>query len=165
MFVSSDGAEVSFDLFLQSFKGGKSTPADKTAAKAVIDRFQYRHEPEFGAFDVTLSDGSHVEMYAQHLVDDTRTFEGAMIALRGLTESIACFIYDFSHAAGLVIFLPSEHPAVLVPRGDLSQHLPENIREGFAHVRVASGAELFAALRGDFKGWSSYRDQIVKGAS
>jgi hypothetical protein len=153
---------MSYDVFLQAFRGGNAGPADAPAARAVVERFAFRHEPEFGALDITLSDGAEIEMYAKGLLDGGQPFTGAMIALRGMTDSMASFIYEFSRAAGCVIFNPAEQPSVLVPREDLAGHLPADVARDMVKIPVRNGAEVLAALRGGFKEWAAYRDQIVK---
>ncbi len=54
---------MSFDVFLLSFRDGRNGPADAAAARAVLERYKFRHEPEFDAFHVEFSDGSSVEMF------------------------------------------------------------------------------------------------------
>ena len=79
-----------------------------------------------------------------------------------MTESVASFVYEFSRAAGCVIVNPTEEPSVLLPREDLAGHLPADVARDMVQIPVGSGAEVLAALRGGFKEWAAYRDQIVR---
>jgi hypothetical protein len=91
---------MSFDVFLLSFRDGRNGPADAAAARAVLERYKFRHEPEFDAFHVEFSDGSSVEMFSGGLDGASAEFDGAMFALRGSSEGIGEFIFEFSRAAG-----------------------------------------------------------------
>ena len=87
---------MSFDVFLLSFRDGRNGPADAAAARAVLERYKFRHEPEFDAFHVEFSDGSSVEMFSGGLDGASEEFDGAMFALRGSSEGIGEFIFEFS---------------------------------------------------------------------
>ena len=87
---------MSFDVFLLSFRDGRNGPADAAAARAVLERYKFRHEPEFDAFHVEFSDGSSVEMFSGSLDGASEEFDGAMFALRGSSEGIGEFIFEFS---------------------------------------------------------------------
>jgi hypothetical protein len=152
---------MSYDIFLQAFRNGEKASGDAGAARAVIERFPFKHQPEFDAFDIDV-DGGSIEMYASGLDGKGDAFTGAMIALRGLSGSMADFIYEFCDAAGFVIFNPGNPLTLIVPREDLVQHLPAKVATELPQVPVANGAEMFAALRGGYKGWSEYRDRVVR---
>jgi hypothetical protein len=153
---------MSFDVFLVTFRDGAKGTADAVAARAVLERFRYDHRPEFNAYDINFDDGSHVEMYAGGLVGGDKAFDGAMFALRGFSNAICEFIFHFSRAAGCVIFPAMERACVLIPRDDLSAHLPADLGDKFQRIPVAGGTELLAALKGGFEGWKSYREQVVR---
>lgn len=139
---------MSFDLFLVTFRDGVKATADATAARAVLERTRYDHRPEFDAYDISFADGSHVEMYAGGLHGGDKPFDGAMFAVRGFSDAIAAFIFEFSRAAGCVIFPAMEPACVIIPREDLMAHLPTDLGGEFQRVEIASGAELLAALDG-----------------
>jgi hypothetical protein len=100
-------------------------------------------------------------MYAGGLDGGDKPFDGAMFALRGFSDAIGEFIFDFSRAAGCVIFPAMDPPCVLLPREDLAAHLPPDLSDSFQHIPVASGAELLAALQGGYDAWRDYRDHVV----
>jgi len=85
-----------------------------------------------------------------------------MIALRGSSEPIGDFIFDFSRAAGCVIFPAMQPACVLIPREDLVTHMPANAIEGREQIFVASGGEVLAALSGGYAAWRVYRDRVVR---
>src|SRR5688500_8447862 len=152
---------MSFDLFLIIFRNGKNAAADAVAAGAVLDRFRYDHRPEFDAYDIHFEDGSHLEMYAGGLAGGDEAFDGAMFALRGLSDSIGNFIYEFSRAAGSAIFPAMHPPCVLLSREDLAAHLPPDLGDDLQRIPVTSGAEVLAALSGGHDAWRAYRDHVV----
>ena len=153
---------MSFDVFLVTFREGCKGSADPTAARAVLERTRYQHQPEFNAYDISFEDGSHVEMYADGLDGGEKPFDGAMFALRGFSDGIGSFIFEFSRAAGCVIFPAMEPPCVLLPREDLAAHLPADLKQDRERIPVASGAELLAALSGGYDSWRAYRDHVVR---
>jgi hypothetical protein len=155
---------MSFDLFLATFRDGAKAPADAAAARAVLERHRYDRRPQFGAHDVHLADGSHVEMYAKGLDCGGEPFRGVMFALGELSEAIASFIFEFSRAAGCVIVPPMEPPCVLLPREDLAAHLPAAMGNALRPIPVASGAELLVAPNGGYDGGRAYRDHVVRGS-
>jgi hypothetical protein len=154
---------MSFDLFLVAFRSGAEATADVVGARSVLERFQHRHRPEFNAYDVDFADGSHVEMYASGL-DGGEPFDAAMLALRGFSNSIGDFVFEFSSAAGFVIFPAMEPACVLIPGGDLAAHLPADLGDDFQRIPVSSGAELLAALNGGYEAWRAYRDHALRAA-
>jgi hypothetical protein len=152
---------MSFDLFLVTFRNGGKVTADAAAARGVLERSRCDHRAEFDAYDFSFEDGSHVELYASGLHGGDKPFDGGMFALRGFSNAIASFIFEFSRAAGCVIFPAMEPACVFVPREDLAAHLPRDLGEGFQRIPVASGGELLAALNGGYEAWRAYRDHVV----
>lgn len=156
---------MSFDLFLVAFRGGAAGTADAVAARRVLDGFRYRPEPERdGYYDVSFSDGSHVELYADGLSGGEKPFDGGMFVLRSITSAGADFIFEFAQAAGCAIFPAMNPNCVLVPRHDLTAELPESVVKDFPLIPVVSGAELLAVIQGGLDAWRAYRDRVVRGS-
>jgi hypothetical protein len=153
---------MSFDLFLVTFRDGGKATADAAAARNVLEHNSYDHRPEFNAYDINFDDGSRLEMYAKGLDGDEKPFDGAMFAVRGLSNAIGSFIFEFSRAAGCVIFPAMEPACVLLPRADLAAHLPTDSGEKFQRIPITSGAELLAALNGGYDSWRAYRDHVLR---
>jgi hypothetical protein len=153
---------MSFDLFLVTFRNGGKATADAAAARDVLERSRYDHRPEFDAYDISFDDGSHVEMYAGGLHSDDKLFDGAMFALRGLSNAIGIFVFDFSRAGGCVIFPAMKPGCVLLPREDLAAHLPADLGDAFERILVASGDEFLAALTGGCVAWQTYRGHVLR---
>ena len=152
---------MSFDLFLVTFRNGGKATADAAAARAVLERSRYNRRPEFDAYDVNFEDGSQIELYAEGLEGGEKPFDGGMFALRGLSDAIGSFIFEFSRAAGCVIFPAMEPACVLLPREDLAAHLPADLGGDFQRIPVTSADELLAALDGGYDGWRAYRDRVL----
>ena len=153
---------MSFDLFLVTFENGGKATADTAAACVVLERAEYDHRPEFDVYDINFEDGSHVEMYASGLHGGKKQFDGAMFVIRGMSTAIGAFIFEFSRAAGCVIFPAMEPACVLLPREDLASHLPADLGDDFQRVPVGNAGELLAALNGGYDSWLAYRDQVVR---
>lgn len=153
---------MSFDLFLVTFRNGAKATADAAAARAVLDRTHYDRRPDFNAYGIHFDDGSDVELMARGLHAGDEPFDGGMFILHGICESIASFIFDFSRAAGSVIFPTMDPPCVLLPRDDLAAHLPTDLGERFQRIPIASGPELLAALNGGYDAWRAYRDHVLR---
>lgn len=151
---------MSFDVFLVAFQEGEKTIADASAARAVLNRFRYDRLSE-SAYNIAFEDGSHVELSASGLAGDEGTFDSAMVVMRGLSEAIGAFLFEFSRAAGLVLFPAMKPSCVLLPRDDLAEHLPPGITDDFPSITIANGPELIAALNGGFDAWKAYRDQVL----
>lgn len=139
--------------------------ADAAAARIVLDRFKYNYQAQFNSYDINFDDGSHLELYAGGLHGTGKQFDGGMFALRGFSDAIGSFIFDFSRAAGCVMFPASESPCVLLPCADMAAHLPSELGEEFQRIPVGSGGELLAALKGGYDNWRAYRDQIVRAST
>lgn len=155
---------MSFDVFAQAFRHGDAGTADADAARAILAPIQHAHEAQFDSYDIEFDDGSRLEMYAGGL-DGKKPFNGAMFALRGISDAIGDFIFRFTQAAGCVL-LPAMEPAcVLLTEESQSQHLPPDMHADFQVIAIASGAELLAALEGGYDTWRAYRDQIVGDAA
>src|SRR4051812_31167185 len=118
---------MSFDLFLIAFRDGGKAPADAAAARAVLERTRYDHHSEFNGYGINFEDGSSVELYAGGLHGGDKPFNGGMFALRGSSDAIGAFIFEFARAVGCVIFPAMEPACVLVPREDLAAHLPTDL--------------------------------------
>ena len=152
---------MSFDVFLVTFRDGSDAQADAHAARAVLDSFDFTHNPEFSAYDINFNDGAHLEMYAAGLHDDKEQFSGGMFALRRFSDEIAGFMYEFSRAAGSVMFPAMAPPCVLIPRDDLAAHLPQDLSDEFVCIPIANGEELRAALSGGYDSWRAFRDRVI----
>ena len=153
---------MSFDVFLVTFRNGGKATANAAAARAVLERSRHNRRPEFDAYDVNFEDGSHVELYAGGLEGGEEPFDGGMFALRGYSDAIGSFIFEFSRAAGCVIFPAMEPACVLLPREDLAAHLPADLGGDFQRIPVSSGRELLAALNGGYDTWRAYRDHVLR---
>jgi hypothetical protein len=129
-----------------------------------LERFPYDHRAESDAYAVIFEDGSHVEITAGGLTDGDKAFDGAVLVMRGLSEAIGQFIFEFSRAAGCVIFPVMEESCVLIPRDDLAAHLPPDLGDEYSRIPVTSGAEVLAALNGGFEAWQAYRDRVIRGS-
>ncbi|HID74465.1 MAG TPA: hypothetical protein EYP56_00535 [Planctomycetaceae bacterium] len=152
---------MSFDVFLVTFRDGSNAQADRRAARAVLDSFDFAHDPESSCYEINFNDGTHLEMYTAGLHDDNQDFSTAMFALRGLSDEIAEFMYEFSKAAGSVMFPAMEPPCVLIPREDLVAHLPQDLADECARIPIADAKELHAALIGGYDSWRAFRDQVI----
>jgi hypothetical protein len=155
---------MSFDIFAQAFRDGAGATADAATAQAILSSVPHTHKPQFDAYFMEFTDGSHLEIYAGGL-DGREPFTGAMFALRGTSDPIGNFIFEFTHASGCVLFPAMDPPCLLLTDPDQSRHLPPGMADDFQVILISSGAELLAALEGGFDTWRAYRDQVVGGST
>ena len=152
---------MSFDLFLVAFRDGEKATADVAAAREVLERFRYHHTPESDAYDIDFDDGTYLEFYGGGLYGDKEPFHGGMFALRRQSIVNASFIFEFSKAAGCVIFPAMEPPCVLLPREDLAAHLPSDLGKSRERLRIDNSNALLNVLKGGFEAWQSFRDRVA----
>ena len=152
---------MSFDVFAQSFREGVARTGNASSANAVLSKVSYQHEPEFDSYCMTFPDGSHLQMYGGGL-DNEKSFDGVMFALRGMSEEIGRFIFEFTQAAGFVLMPAMEPACVLLTDESQRPDLPADLEADFQIIPISSGPELLAALDGGFDTWRAYRDQVVR---
>lgn len=153
---------MSFDIHLMAFRNGEVCAANRDTARALVDSIDHLFDPEFGVYDLTLKDGAHVEMYASGLHTDAERFQGAMIALRGLSDSICDFIYSFCVASSCIAFPVMDPNCVLVPDEKMAAEFPDGLTDAFPVVHIRSGADVRVALDGGYDAWAEFRDRILR---
>jgi hypothetical protein len=153
---------LSFDLHFFSlpvpFEPRALTQEAAAKLGALVARYGGPSEPdEFGYF-FDLPEGGHIEFYAgKH--------EGAMLALRGMSEIYAAFAWDVMREMGWAILfaVDAEKQMLLTsaPAEDLGM-LAE--LEGEIVVRVIEQpSDLSGAVSDPFESWAAWRDGIVAG--
>jgi hypothetical protein len=153
---STEGpAVLSFDLFLISFKNGKPGKGDIQAARAVLQRHRYQEDD--GYYNIEFEDKSELELFSSAPRDSA----GGMIALRGSSDGIGQFIFEYAQAGGCAVIVAMEPPTALLPIDGIETHLPEEVRKNFQILRVNNGAEVLAAINGGYNGWKRYRDRVM----
>ena len=153
---------MSFDIHLMAFRNGDPVAADRAAARAFVDSIEHRLEPEFNAYSLTLHDGASVEMYATGLHTDAEAFQGAMIALRGLSDSVCDFIYNFCVASSCIAIPAMDPGCVLVPDESMIGDFPDGFTDDFPIVHIQSGADVGIALEGGYDAWAAFRDRMLR---
>lgn len=155
---------MSFDIHLMAFQNGNPAAANRDAARAFLDTIEHKVEPEFNAYSLTLHDGANVEIYAAGLHGDAEAFQGAMIALRGFSDSICDFIYNFCIASSCIAIPAMEASCVLVPEESMTRDLPDGFTDDFAVILIQSGSDVGIALEGGYDAWAAIRDRILRDA-
>lgn len=153
---------MSFDIHLMAFRKGQPVPANREAAQAFIDSIDHKLEPDFNAYNLTLNDGTQIEMYATGLHTNAEPFQGAMIALRGLSNAICDFIYDFCVASSCIAIPKMDPGCVLVPDETMAIEFPEGFTDEFPVVHIRSGADVAVALEGGYDAWAAFRDRVLR---
>jgi hypothetical protein len=113
---------------------------------------------------LTLHDGAHVEMYATGLHTDAEPFQGAMIAIRGLSDSICDFIYNMCVASSCVAVPTMDPGCVLVPEECMINDFPDGFINDFPVVHIRSGQDVGIALDGGYDAWAAFRDRVIRDA-
>ncbi len=156
---------MSFDIHLMAFQHGKHATANREAARAYVDTIEYRFEPEFNAYILTLHDGAHVEMYASDLYTDAKPFDGAMISLRGhFSDSICDFICNMCLASACIAIPSMQKCCALVPEEGMIGDLPDGFTDDFPVVPVRSGQDVGVALKRGYDAWTILRDRVLRDA-
>jgi hypothetical protein len=150
---------VSFDVFAQAFRDGGAALGDFTAAQKVMAKHRHSNDPQFNSYNVEFTDGSHLEMYVGGL-DGKEPFDSAMFALRGISDAIGDFIFDFTRAAGFALLPAMDPVCVLLTDQKQRPHLPAGMSDEFQVIVISSGAELLAALEGGYETWLAYRNRV-----
>ena len=101
-------------------------------------------------------------MYATGLHTDAEPFQGAMIALRGLSDSICDFIYKFCVASSCVAIPAMDPGCVLVPDDNMVADFPNGFTNDFPVVHIRSGADVGVALDGGYDAWAAFRDRVLR---
>ncbi len=153
---------MSFDIHVMAFKNGQPCDANRSAARAFVESIDYQLDPQFNAYSLTLSDGVTVEMYATGLHTETESFRGAMIALRGLSDSICEFIYNFCVASSCIAIPSMEPGCVLVPDESMIADFPDGFINDFPVVSIRSGADVGVVLDGGYDAWAAFRDRVLR---
>jgi hypothetical protein len=153
---------MSFDLFVANFRDGQNSAADAAAARAVLERQQCDHQPQSDSYYINFDDGSQVALHASGLDGGDKPFDGGMFVLHDFCEAVITFIFEFSRAAGCVIFPPIESNSVLIPCDDLAAHLPDDVTDEYQQIPIGSGAELITVLSGGYEAWQAYRNHVLQ---
>ncbi len=150
---------MSFDVFLQRFKGGKEVEVERAPVLAVLRRLDHTAIDEFGFSIVRFQDGVEVEFSASGL-ESAEPFTGCAFHIRDFGEPLVKFMFDVACAGNMVIIPAMEDAPVGLVSHEHQAELPPEIRDSFKPALLSSAQELEALLRGGFEAWSDYRDQI-----
>jgi hypothetical protein len=154
-------ATMSFDVFLQRFKDRESAEIERPPVREVLSATTYRGPDEFGFYVVAFPDGVEVEFSAKGL-ESEESFTGCAFHIRVFGDGLMKFIFDVARAGDMVILPAMEgNPLVLVSEPQ-AREVPPDLRETFRSIVVSSAEELGAVLSGGFKGWSAYRDHVLR---
>lgn len=130
---------MSFDMFVQRFRGEDALPMDPNAFHAVFGPYIDRVEPEFTFFHLRTPDGGEADVYAGMEPE----FDDMMINHFSAGQ-VLDLVVEFARAVGAVI-MPVGCPTCVVD-ADQIPHLPEPLR---AEARlVVNGADVEAVFAG-----------------
>jgi hypothetical protein len=157
---------MSFDLHLQHFASGDSSPVDPSPVRAALTKRQHNGPDEFGFYNVEFLDGVSAEFSASGL-DGSEPFSGCAFHIRGVGQQLVEFVFDVAVAGDFVIFNcqgndTSESPTLILVRPEQEKELPADMASEFAARPVCESARMLAGLL--FEGytrWSDYRDQVT----
>lgn len=152
---------MSFDVFLQRFKGGEQAEVERAPVLAVLRAEEHSELDEFGFSIVQFHDGIAVEFSASGL-ESTEPFTGCAFHIRGFGEPLVKFMFDVACAGDMVIIPAMEGPVVGLVSEVQQAELPQEIRDEFQPALLRSAHDLGMLLEGGYEAWSAYRDQIVR---
>jgi len=152
---------VSFDVFLQRFADGGSAQVDRRRVREVLGAANYRGPDDFGFYVVAFPDGVEVEFSAGGL-ESGKSFTGCAFHIRGFGDDLMTFVFDIARAGDMVIIPAMEGSPLLLISERQKNNVPADLQERFQSIVVGSAGELGAVLRGGLKGWSAYRDHVLR---
>jgi len=148
---------VSFDIFVQGFRGGARFEIDRDLFVAALGSSLKRAGTNF---DVETPDDGSAEVYGL----DEDPFDGCMFALHGdLSPMLADTIVAAARAGKCAIYWPGDDPIFAYPDPAILSDLPSNA-EAPTPVHCESGSELRVLVRSGLRAWKKYRDQVVREA-
>lgn len=165
VFVYTSNLSDQFDEVENPFTGeitrqpiGESvTGEERVAILSVIEMVKENGPDEIGAYGVKLSDGSFIELFFDGLEKDGG-FQLGMLALRGMSEEVAEFIFKLAEAGHLIIQIAPESGHIA-----LSDEIAERVRGRWPDVAVVKSAnELFTLIQSPFDEWAKFRDRVQK---
>jgi hypothetical protein len=154
---------MSFDVFLQRFKGGEPAEADRVSVLEVLRAEKHTEFDQFGFSIVTFHDGIDVEFSASGL-ESNDSFTGCAFHVRGFGEALVKFMFDVARAGDMVI-LPAMEGAPVGLVSDAQQcESPLEMQSDFRLARLQSAHDLGLLLKDGFEAWSNYREAIQRKA-
>lgn len=150
---------MSFDVFLQRFDGGEPGIVDRDRVRAVLEGHEFTGPDEFGFYDVSFSDGIHVEFSASGLADGN-DFDGCAFHIRSMSPELARFMWEIATEGDMVILPAVEDFFPIVSSPGQASSLPSDMRRDYPPVVCGSAAELDSLLSGGYSGWKGYLEQI-----
>jgi hypothetical protein len=163
-FKSATIAAMSFDVFLQRFECGEPGVVNADRVRAVLLSREFTGPDRFGFYDVSISDGIHVEFSAKGLADGTG-FDGCAFHIRSMSAELVQFVWEIATAGDMVIMPAMEDFVPILSSPEQITSLPSDLRRDYPHpVVCGSAAELESLLNGGYTGWKKYRDQIANGS-
>jgi hypothetical protein len=157
---------MSFDLHLQHFAAGESSPIDPAPVTAALARQRYMGPDDFGFYIVEFAGGSSVEFNASWL-NSRESFTECAFHIRGTCPELFEFVFEVARAGDFVIFNAqgddsAESPVLILVRPDQEAELPADLVAQFQSRPVCmSGSMLARLLFPDYKEWEAYRDRIL----
>jgi hypothetical protein len=157
---------MSFDLHLQHFAAGESSPIDPAPITAALTRERHVGPDDFGFYIVEFAGGSSVEFNAGGL-DSREPLTGSAFHIRGTCPELFEFVFEVARAGDFVIFNAqgddsAESPVLILVRPDQEAELPADLVAQFQSRPVCtSGLMLARLLFPDYKEWQAYRAQIL----
>jgi len=142
---------MSFDLYLLKFSKGEGCELPREAIRSVLETCDCKQRDEH-FYDVTLTDGSRVELQANGLSGPNR-FGLCVFLLRDSNKTVLNFVFNVMKASGGVLIPPSGNPRIL---GDANQRaeLPADFAPPGTLITITechSVEELSQMLRGTYQ--------------
>lgn len=157
---------MSFDLHLQHFKEGESSPIDPALVANVLSKYRYQGPDDFGYYIVSFPDGVEV-MFSASGLDGSKPFSGCSFNIHGIGSDLVEFVFEVARVGGFVIFNcqgrdTPESPVLILVSPDQEQHLG-SLKKVYPNHPVCLSAEMLGELLFEgYEGWKVYRDQAIK---
>jgi hypothetical protein len=150
---------MSFDVFLQRFVGGEPAEVRRESVRTVLMASSHSGPDEYGYFVVTFPDGLEVELSAKGL-DGSGSFTGCAFHVRGLSSSLAAFIFEIARAGDMVVLPAMEDSVPILSAPEQRNELPSDLQASEREpVLCRSASELEVLLSGGYVAWQKYLNQ------
>lgn len=133
---------MSFDIFLQSDRDGRSAPWKREIVEEIFGRYVVHREDDYGFIRLEFPDGGGSEVYMGR-DDDIKSMMFNHSGGHDFFEAL----YQLTDCIRGYLLWPADPPFFVITDPVTVTHVPSGMLEaGFVPLLVKSGAEIIAAI-------------------
>ncbi|OPZ84041.1 MAG: hypothetical protein BWY76_02016 [bacterium ADurb.Bin429] len=151
---------MSFDVFFQRFQQGDVAPADREAARRIIETIPrtcpFTEEPD--SYRLAFPDGGEADLSSGLASED---FTGCSLTIRtGISPNLVAFIYELAVTCDFVVMMTAENPVILLNEAQRVE-VPADGAMFEEAIICASFEEFEPEFLERYGGWRDYRDYVI----